>query len=122
MMYLINFVSMGGPDPLPPFLSCGPDPIWGAVCEEVCYCGSAEYCCGEFTSGYTGNTNSDTEGWRILSDITKLIDRVYISKVDLQCEANGNVTSDVAGLLDLADINRLIDHVYESKAQTAACK
>ena len=78
-------------------------------------------CCGKFTDGFTGNTNCDTEGGLDLADITRLIDRVYITKTELCCEENGNVNGDPEALINLADITRLIDHVYISKTETAAC-
>jgi hypothetical protein len=56
-----------------------------------------------------------------LSDITVLIDRVYISKQALCCEENGNVNGSVDGKLTLSDITNLIDHVYVSKGPTASC-
>jgi hypothetical protein len=79
-------------------------------------------CCGLYASGYTGNTDCDTSGKRNLADITRLIDRVYISKQPLCCEENGNVDGDVDGKLNLADITRLIDHVYLSKQVTSICQ
>ena len=79
-------------------------------------------CCGKFTGGYTGNTNCDTGGLRDLADITRLIDNVYITKVELCCLENGNINGDAGGLIDLADITKLIDHVYISKTETAACE
>lgn len=82
---------------------------------------SQEGCCGEFTNGLTGNTNCDSEGKRNLADITKLIDRVYISKANLCCEKNGNINGDLEGKLNLADITKLIDHVYISKSETEPC-
>ena len=79
-------------------------------------------CCGYWTNGYAGNTDYGTAGERNLADITKLIDRVYLSKDRLQCEESGNVNGDVEGKVNLADITQLIDHVYLSKAETAACQ
>jgi hypothetical protein len=79
-------------------------------------------CCGNFTSGFTGNADCDVEGKRNLADITRLIDRVYISKSLLCCEANGNVDGDSDDKINLADITRLIDHVYISKDETAPCQ
>jgi hypothetical protein len=78
-------------------------------------------CCGEYTGGYTGNTNCDTDGKRNLADITRLIDRVYVSQASLCCEPNGNTNGDPGGLINLADITRLIDYVYVSHAETAPC-
>ena len=82
---------------------------------------AAAGCCGAYTGGYTGNTDCDPEGRMALSDITKLIDRVYLSKQPLCCEENGNVDGDVENKLALSDITKLIDHVYLSKQPTATC-
>jgi hypothetical protein len=79
-------------------------------------------CCGIYTGGHTGNANCDEEGNITLSDITQLIDRVYISKQALCCEANGNVNGSPDGLLTLSDITRLIDRVYVSKGPTEPCQ
>ena len=78
-------------------------------------------CCGRYTGGYTGNTDCDKEGKMGLADITRLIDRVYLSKLPLCCEANGNVDGDDDGRLNLADITKLIDHIYLTKKPTAFC-
>lgn len=84
---------------------------------EIGLCG----CCGQFTEGFPGNTNCDEAGKRNLADITKLIDHVYISKLDLCCMENGNVNGDDQGKRNLADITKLIDHVYISKAEVPPC-
>jgi len=80
-----------------------------------------EVCCGVYTGGQTGNTDCSDDGKRNLADITRLIDRVYISKAELCCKANGDVDGDEDGKINLADITRLIDHVYISKIETAPC-
>jgi PKD repeat protein len=79
-------------------------------------------CCGIHTGGYSGNVDCSDDGKRNLADITQLIDRVYVSKADLCCEANGNTDGDVEDKVNLADITKLIDHVYVSKGETAACQ
>ena len=79
-------------------------------------------CCGIYTGGITGNANCSEDGKVTLSDITQLIDRVYISKTELCCEKNGNTNGDVDGLITLGDITRLIDYVYISREETAACE
>ena len=81
-----------------------------------------EGCCGEFTGGLTGNTDCDESGLLDLADITRLIDNVYISKVELCCLENGNINGDMGGLINLADITRLIDHIYISKQETSSCE
>ena len=79
-------------------------------------------CCGSYgNDGYTGNCNCSPDGLCTLADITRLIDRVYITKAELCCEENGNVNGSEDGLLTLADITSLIDHVYIKKEPTAPC-
>ena len=85
----------------------------GDVCEN---------CCGLYTGGFTGNTDCDTEGKMNLADITRLIDRIYLSKAPLCCELNGNVDGDNLGKMNLADVTLLIDHIYLSKRPTALCQ
>ncbi len=84
--------------------------------------GTSSGCCGLYASGYTGNTDCSTDGKRNLSDITRLIDRVYLSKLALCCEENGNVDGDAMAKLNLGDITKLIDNIYLSKTETAMCQ
>ncbi len=77
--------------------------------------------CGEFYAGYTGNINCSTDGKSTLSDITSLIDHIYLSKRPLCCRANGNVDGSTDGKLTLSDITSLIDHTYISKMASAPC-
>lgn len=79
-------------------------------------------CCGRYTGGFTGNTNCDLAGTRNLSDITTLIDRIYLSHSPLCCEQNANVDGDTEGDLTIGDITMLISHVYITHAQTAPCQ
>jgi hypothetical protein len=82
---------------------------------------ACEACCGLYTGGYTGNADCSDNGKRNLSDITRAIDRVYVSRVDLCCEENGNTDGDEEGRINLSDITKLIDHVYVSRNELAAC-
>lgn len=98
--------------------------IWGDYWPEftIGKVSIAASCCGAYTGGYTGNTDCDPDGKMALADITKLIDRVYLSKQPLCCEENGNVDGDSEGKMSLSDITKLIDHVYLSKQPTALCQ
>jgi hypothetical protein len=78
-------------------------------------------CCGQFTGGYTGNTDCDPQGDIDLSDITRLIDHVYIGHAALCCPANGNVDGDLQNDINLSDITWLIDNIYISHKPTAVC-
>lgn len=79
-------------------------------------------CCSVVPGGFTGNTDCDPLGKRSLSDVTRLIDFVYLSKQPLCCPSSGNVDGDPEGKCKLSDIMRLIDHVYLSKQETAPCQ
>ena len=91
--------------------------------------GGTANCCGMYTEGFTGNTNCDVNGKRNLSDITKLIDRVYENPPPPQgdgrflcCEENGNTNGDGQGVLNLSDITDLIDKVYTNPdTEVAPC-
>ncbi len=78
-------------------------------------------CCGQYTGGISGNTNCSNDGKLTLSDITRLIDRVYISKLPMCCEASGNTNGSGDCKLTLSDITKLIDAVYISKQPPTAC-
>ncbi len=78
-------------------------------------------CCGMYNGGMTGNANCSEDGKSTLSDITRLIDRVYVSGEDLCCEESGNTNGSPDGKLTLSDITVLIDNVYISMEPTAAC-
>ena len=67
-------------------------------------------CCGLYRFLFTGNTNCDIAGTLNLVDVTRMIDRIYLSKKLLCCEANGDVNCD--GRLNLTDITCLIGHIY----------
>ena len=80
-----------------------------------------EGCCGIYTGGLTGNANCSEDGKLTLSDISRLIDHLYISKTDLCCYATGNTNGSVDCKITLSDISRLIDALYISKLPTEAC-
>ena len=79
-------------------------------------------CCGLYAGGLTGNTDCDPEGKYNLTDITRLIDRVYLTRRPLCCPANGNTSGDPEGRVNLSDITVLISRVYLSHNPTAACQ
>jgi hypothetical protein len=82
--------------------------------------GGGSSCCGMYTGGMTGNVNCDFNGDRNLSDITVLIDHVYVTHSALCCLLNGDVNGDHQGP-NLGDITRLIDFVYIGGEETAPC-
>ncbi len=97
--------------------------IWGDYWPEYAP-GGVEVidCCGRYTSGFTGNVNCSEDGLITLSDITRLIDKVYVSQEPLCCRTSGNTNGGADGIISLSDITRLIDHVYISKGIPAPCQ
>jgi hypothetical protein len=89
--------------------------------EDVFVVKMTHECCGLYTGGLTGNCNCSSDGKLTLTDITTLIDHVYISRVPLCCHANGNVDGSANCELTLSDITTLIDAVYISKTPPADC-
>ncbi|MGD8922952.1 MAG: carboxypeptidase-like regulatory domain-containing protein [Candidatus Zixiibacteriota bacterium] len=79
-------------------------------------------CCGQYTGGYTGNTDCDTGGRYTLNDVTVLIDNVFLTHNDLCCPENGNVDGSIDGKLTLNDITKLIDNVFITHAAAAPCQ
>lgn len=83
---------------------------------------SCENCCdAEPSFGLTGNVNcSECEGPDI-SDITRLIDYLYLSHEPLCCPKEADV--DVSGgEPDISDITYLIDHLYLSHKSLPLCQ
>ena len=83
-----------------------------------------EGCCGIYTEGISGNANCSEDGKLTLSDISRMIDFLYISKADLCCYAAGNTNGswdDGECKITLSDISKLIDVLYISKQPPADC-
>jgi len=70
--------------------------------------------------GFVGNTNCSEVEEPDISDITRLIDYLYLSHDELCCleEADANASG---GEPDISDITRLIDYLYLSHDALAPC-
>jgi len=75
-----------------------------------------EICC----VGGRGNVNCSDEEEPDISDITRLIDYLYITHSPLCCPEEAD-TNDSGGEPDISDITRLIDFLYISHAPMASC-
>ncbi len=60
----------------------------------------------------TGNTDCSANDEPDISDITRLIDFLYLSSIPLCCFAEADVNNDL--VVDISDITRLIDYLYLS--------
>jgi len=90
-------------------------PSWsGDTCFVV---GERESCC----VGLSGNVDDDPEDMCDLSDLTKLIDYLFISFTAPDCIEEANIDGDVEGLVDLSDLTALIDYLFISFTPPAEC-
>ena len=76
--------------------------------------------CETFCIGYTGNVDCSPEESPDISDITRLVDFLYLSHARLCCPEEADV--DVSGGdPDISDITRLIDYLYLSHEPLPDC-
>ena len=73
-------------------------------------------CC----SGSTGNVDCDQANGTDISDLSALIDNLYISFSPLCCEAAANTDGQPG--IDISDLSALIDFLYVSFTPTAPCQ
>jgi hypothetical protein len=75
--------------------------------------------CGQDLSG---NVDCDLTDNVDISDLTALIDYLYISYTPLCCHSESNTDGDEYGSIDISDLTALIDHLYISFSPLAECK
>jgi len=80
--------------------------------------GDACECC----VGLTGNVNCDEEDVVDISDITFLIDNLYLSHRPLCCLEETNSSGDEEKIIDITDITALIAYLYISHDPLPACQ
>jgi hypothetical protein len=79
-------------------------------------------CCDDNSSdGRTGNVDADPAKGVDISDLSKLIDYLYISYVPPVCMLSANTDGDSYNQVDIADLSALIDYLYISFTPTAVC-
>lgn len=71
--------------------------------------------------GQTGDTDCSGDGIVDISDLTRLIDYMFISLTPLCCQAQGNTDASPDNIIDISDLTRLIDHMFISLGPTEAC-
>ena len=59
-----------------------------------------------------GNIDFDSAGLVDISDLTFLIDHLFINFPTLICNEQANVDGDLEGKVDIADLTMLIDHLF----------
>ena len=56
-----------------------------------------------------GNVDCDPEGIVDISDLSLMIDYMFISNTPLCCDSAGNTDGDIEGIIDISDLSLLID-------------
>ena len=77
--------------------------------------GECHSCC----SGMTGNVDCDPENLVDISDISRLVDDLYINRHPSCCSHAANI--DLQGSVDIADLTQLIDHLFISFTPLTPC-
>ena len=86
------------------------------------FSGGGSSCCWvNSLNGRTGNIDLDPAKGIDISDLTRLIDFLYISLIPLDCMQTANTDGDQVGGVDISDLTRLIDFLYISLNPTEYC-
>jgi hypothetical protein len=87
--------------------------------EDANHDGIGDACC---CTGRAGNVDCDLAGGVDISDLSALIDNLYISMTTLCCKESANVDGSSDGSVDISDLTALIDYLYISFTPPAACR
>lgn len=74
---------------------------------------------GACCNGSTGDVNAD--GNTNLTDVTLLVNSVFVTFVPLACPAAGNVSGDAGCDITLTDLTQLVNHIFVTFEPTSAC-
>jgi hypothetical protein len=90
----------------------------GSYCPWTAYVVSEEPCCYM----KTGNVDCDPLDGVDISDLSALIDNLFVSFTPLCCAAEANVDSSPDGKADISDLSRLVDYLYITFTLPAVCQ
>ena len=71
--------------------------------------------------GYTGNVDCSKDEEPDISDITRLIDHLYLSGKELCCPEESNTDGNIYKELDISDIMAIIDYLFLTHTPLPAC-
>lgn len=74
-------------------------------------------CC----DGTTGNVNNDPAGDVTLTDLTLLVNHLFVTFESLQCPAEANTDGDAACELTLTDLTKLVNNLFVTIEPPADC-
>ncbi len=94
-------------------MSCLPQPFPRATCCNP----KLVLCC----VGLAGNVDCDPEDRVDISDLSALVDHLYVNFAPLCCYGEANVDGDVQRSVDISDLTALVDYLYVSFTSPAPC-
>ncbi len=81
----------------------------------------AVYITGVCCFGFTGNVNGDTQGVLDMSDITFLVDYLFLGGPHPPCSDASNVNGDPEGEINIIDLAFLVRYVFDGGAPPMVC-
>ncbi|MEE8575979.1 MAG: S8 family serine peptidase, partial [candidate division Zixibacteria bacterium] len=69
----------------------------------------------------TGNVNGDLADGVDISDLTKLVNHLFVTFESLPCPAEANTNGDLACGVDISDLTKLVNHLFVTFEALAAC-
>jgi hypothetical protein len=88
--------------------------------EDIDSDGIGDACCCTFPT--LGNVDSSPDCLVGMSDLTVLIDHLFITLSPLSCAQDGNVDLSADNLVTMADLTVLIDNLFISLAPMPPCQ
>jgi len=71
--------------------------------------------------GVTGNVDCDSNEAVTLTDLTRLVNSLFVTFEPYCCPDEANVTADSEGLVNLSDVSRLVNHLFVTFEPLPAC-
>jgi PKD repeat protein len=70
----------------------------------------------------TGNVNFDPADNVDISDLTKLVNHLFVTFETLECPEEANTNGDVGGNIDISDLTKLVNHLFVTFEALADCQ
>ena len=71
--------------------------------------------------GSSGNVNADAGDDVDISDLTALVNHLFVTFQPLTCPAEANINGDAGGDVDISDLTSLVNHLFVTFAPVAPC-
>jgi PKD repeat protein len=72
--------------------------------------------------GMTGNVDGSPDDLATISDLTKMVNHLFITFESLPCPAEANMNGDPEGNVDISDLQTLVDYLFISFWDMAYCQ